>query len=1091
MLGAQTTNNPPLALKVAKASVLLIANAIVAVIVKRILEVSGVLDKVGEWGGEILQTQIDVIGWAFALLFSITITGLLLWLVSANRSRRNETERSHDILPAAEKMDARLRSHYLKNLQRDVENRLAASIHHACFLDLEIDDRSSAVTPWTYRNPDANEDFNDAWEAFTKFGGRLLILGSPGAGKTTAALHIAQKLIANAVLDDEAPLPVLINLSKFRMATSGRSSWLGFRKNAAAPDDDAASGRGFEEWLVAELAAIPGIDKRTAKKWPEGGQIAPLLDGLDEFNDDRRPELVEILNTHFLKKYGTIPVLICSRINEYESLRGVDRSLKLNGCIQLQPLDDERIKEYLQKAKADELLSILAQDEALRELAKTPLTLSMLALAYGGVSAGSIKRSESFSITRFQLFESYVARMLQRQARRRAGVQFDASSKNDVAIEKYRYQPGAIDRWLGWLALTLSVRMRTTFSPDGMVRLLLVRNRPERQLLTFLIAHFSLATLAVIPLTLAAAGLTAPTQAAICFSVLIVFGSWLAMPLAAAGHQDWPAGVICLVLSVLAMIVLAVAVTSVALAETGILPLTSADLVPCILAGWLGLVLFESTDRKVGLGFFATSAVTAVAASMLTGFSTSLAESSAVSTFASPTLINSAFANAIMAVGIAGLAFAEDEEWGTAIIVSVIVGGAGFAVSCLVHFVPVLDARAAMIWAASIFIVLYVTSSQAKLTLLIAGILGVAVFGSGMTLPVEATVIVLAIGATGAFLYFVEFPGRSNAVEGLAESYLGWADGVLLSRIARCLLALSRRLPVAFGRFVFSSTDAFLLKRSGQEIEFSHRLIRDYFALRELLPRLDAGASNRVQVIRSLGFQGEAALDLLQEEIQSEDGATRAAAVEALSHIASPASVTSLQKAVADVSLEVRLSLLRTLDRLPLESQVEFLKDMLPLSPRDEMEALLLAWPRGGPYWRAAPPPLDKHEADPRAEFASNGQRFDQDGRLGIVYAGKMGDAGIAALEAILGRRSMPTVSKGDDALLVPAMYYIHELAGDSALDVFIHLASHRSATVRSEVADHLRRFSDPRAIQALQMLGRDKNRSVRSNAQKMLTYPK
>jgi predicted NACHT family NTPase len=109
--------------------------------------------------------------------------------------------------------EARLRERYLDALSRDVQSRLEASIHNARFIDLGIKDNPVAVKPpWGYYNPSQSRQYSSLTEAFNSAKGRILILGQPGSGKTTALLHIALDLINAARASTEAPVPLIANL---------------------------------------------------------------------------------------------------------------------------------------------------------------------------------------------------------------------------------------------------------------------------------------------------------------------------------------------------------------------------------------------------------------------------------------------------------------------------------------------------------------------------------------------------------------------------------------------------------------------------------------------------------------------------------------------------------------------------------------------------------------------------------------------------------------------------------------------------------------------------------------------------------------
>ena len=101
------------------------------------------------------------------------------------------------------------------------------------------------------------------------------------------------------------------------------------------------------------------------------------------------------------------------------------------------------------------------------------------------------------------------------------------------------------------------------------------------------------------------------------------------------------------------------------------------------------------------------------------------------------------------------------------------------------------------------------------------------------------------------------------------------------------MIALTRSLPFRWACFIDYTTKALLLKRSAGDVEFIHRLLREYFALRHLQPRLrDENPDRRLEAIRNLGFQGEAAIDSLAVFARERDPRIREAAVSAFGTMA-------------------------------------------------------------------------------------------------------------------------------------------------------------------------------------------------------------
>jgi hypothetical protein len=401
------------------------------------------------------ETRQRTITWEVAAAEKSKIEKSLLELIK-------QLERPALITRSAEE---KTRTGYLESVKKDIENRLRVSIHNARFIDLGIDPAPTAThLPWFYKDPYSSREFSTIEEAFEFYEGRLLILGAPGAGKSTSLLHIAQQLIAAVETDQDAPIPVLVNLSQFHPESQPPPILSRLRKRdsrSQARDDR------LERWIIGKLTERPGVSNEVARRWVQEDRIAVLLDGLDEVDDEYRAHLVRLLNTTFLHDHPEIIAVVCSRINEYLPLQDdKETRLQLPGAITLQPLSKAKIEEYLDAAKATGLREALPNDAALYELAQTPLTLSMMTLAYGGLAPSdiSVAHDRSLAERRHQLMAAYAERMLQRKERRDRDIPFDLSADNDVPERKYAYTPEQVHRYLGWLAVRLSIRMQNAFS---------------------------------------------------------------------------------------------------------------------------------------------------------------------------------------------------------------------------------------------------------------------------------------------------------------------------------------------------------------------------------------------------------------------------------------------------------------------------------------------------------------------------------------------------------------------------------------------------------------------------------------------------
>ncbi|HYI39207.1 MAG TPA: NACHT domain-containing protein [Allosphingosinicella sp.] len=918
----------------------LAANAFAAVIAKEILKASGVLIPLSRIAGGWLAGHVELAVWTLALLTSVTATTFLFWLVSrGERKRKGEINVQGPKPPNVRRpeIDARRRARYLREVGRDIRGRLSASLHHARFVDLNIDHDPLAVRPpWGYYNPERKRYFETIGDAFEQSERRLLILGHPGAGKTTALLHIGLQLVSAAETDDSAPSPFLVNLSKFRLPRSAPARFgFGFferSENVAGRD-----GQAFETWLIAELAAVPGVGRQLAREWLRDGSVAVLLDGLDEFNEEQRSQLVVTLNSTFLRNHPDLPVVICSRTNEYEVLQSLEQSrLQLRGAVHLQPLSDAQIAEYLEAARAHDLLRALPQDPALDELSRTPLTLSMLVLAYGGTAPAVA--SLSFSETRLRLFESYVSRMLQRQARRDRDVPFDEVAANDISIEKYRYHPDPLRRWLGWLAISLSVRRRTAFAPDAFEAMLAVASRPQQQFLTFWVTHMIAGLLMTGCLLAVALPLVPMNSEAVWLAAMILAAAWMAVPLAAAGEHDWSWGIPFSVLAIGGAVAGTVALVSQLVADSVELG-TRVPIIPLVLGMLATLFLWAERleDHVERLGI-----PTAIAALIVL----------------------------LLYFGPLTTLIPDPLRERTAIVLSwtsVMMGGI-----LLWRPADIIDAALRL----GIFTILFAWSIVSSLTFpsgswpvalavaACAAVMALAVATEDLRRGMSVVLLaapVLAIGTwlggpsavpVGLFgLAVLAMPAKRVAETHVAslvetgERAFALADRVLLSALAWQLLACFGRLPFARRHFLTSMTGAFLLKKSGNEYEFIHRLLRDYFALRELMPRLAPGEAGRLETIRALGLQGEAAIDLLNELFETDDAHVRAAVVEGFSHVPSPLSTKAIERAAAIQDPTVRVAVIRTLAKLSFDDRHRLFEWMTPVGDTAELAALLDSFP--------------------------------------------------------------------------------------------------------------------------------------------------
>ncbi|MCA9923395.1 MAG: NACHT domain-containing protein, partial [Anaerolineales bacterium] len=310
---------------------------------------------------------------------------------------------------------------------------LQESLHGAEIIDLAMAYRPSAV-----QNGEKLDAFGYAYgdsfdqplplgrsivDVYDEAGGTLLIMGEPGAGKTTTLLQLVSGLLQRAELDEMQPIPVVFGLA----------SW--------------QEGQPLGSWMVNELSNNYEVPRRLGLEWLKLGVLLPLLDGLDEVEVSRREACAQAIND-FRQKRPSLATAVTCRSEDYNRLA---TDLMLAQAVVLQPLSMDQIDQYLASVgkRLAGLRAALQTDEMLRELAQSPLMLSIMTLAYYRVPEEAALSLKERDMGRTLLFEVYVERM----ARYREG-------------EKL-YAPADTVGWLAWLAQQMYAHNQTLFFLEG------------------------------------------------------------------------------------------------------------------------------------------------------------------------------------------------------------------------------------------------------------------------------------------------------------------------------------------------------------------------------------------------------------------------------------------------------------------------------------------------------------------------------------------------------------------------------------------------------------------------------------------------
>ncbi len=286
----------------------------------------------------------------------IVILGLCFRLFEIWNKSKKGKKASHN----ADDIDE-WRRKLIYEMKDNVRERLRQSLNHQKLLDLEFDYGSINNTTISTSSP--SELQRDFWEIFKKHQ-TIILLGDPGAGKTTELLRLAKILITN--LEDNIdnakqrynePIPIIFELA----------SWEPSQK--------------IEQWLVERLKFKYKIPESIAKILIKRGQVLPLLDGLNEQNENSEKCLASIKAFTTQKREYPQQLLVCCRLAEFEQIKKHNKFAFLKP-VKIKPLNREKIITYFEEAKRQDLSWLFESEQSLFEKVNLPLYLKILLEAY-------------------------------------------------------------------------------------------------------------------------------------------------------------------------------------------------------------------------------------------------------------------------------------------------------------------------------------------------------------------------------------------------------------------------------------------------------------------------------------------------------------------------------------------------------------------------------------------------------------------------------------------------------------------------------------------------------------------------------------
>ncbi|MCZ4125926.1 KGGVGR-motif variant AAA ATPase [Streptomyces sp. H39-S7] len=199
---------------------------------------------------------------------------------------------------------------------------------------------------------------------------QMVLLGDPGAGKTTALILLALRMLKGQIPEGAAPVPVLLSAATWRPDTESLRYWIArrLREDYSGPLHTPLGSH-----LVRELADSP--------------LILPILDGLDELPS----HLLDLALNALAEAPFTQPLLVACRTEPYHAaFDRTGQTLRKAAVIELQPLAPDDAADYLQASASSSgtrwnlILEALRQapEAPVSRVLTTPLLLDLVRTSY-------------------------------------------------------------------------------------------------------------------------------------------------------------------------------------------------------------------------------------------------------------------------------------------------------------------------------------------------------------------------------------------------------------------------------------------------------------------------------------------------------------------------------------------------------------------------------------------------------------------------------------------------------------------------------------------------------------------------------------
>ncbi|MEH1780262.1 MAG: NACHT domain-containing NTPase [Nostoc sp.] len=213
---------------------------------------------------------------------------------------------------------------------------------------------------------------------------KLMVLGKPGAGKTTFLKHLAMQCIEGQFQSDR--FPIFITLKDFAEVDRKPNIF---------------------KYISQQLSKCDVVDV-SAKliQLLKQGKVLVLLDGLDEVREENDSRVIKQIR-EFTEQYRENQIVVTCRIAAKEYI------FKSFVEVEVADFDDQQIKSFAHQwfklkkpGKAEKFIQKLQEDKSVKELATNPLLLTLLCLIF--------EEKGKFKTNRSELYEEGIELLLEK-----------------------------------------------------------------------------------------------------------------------------------------------------------------------------------------------------------------------------------------------------------------------------------------------------------------------------------------------------------------------------------------------------------------------------------------------------------------------------------------------------------------------------------------------------------------------------------------------------------------------------------------------------------------------------------------------------